>query len=137
MDNKIFMTEEFTPLGKIPVGSRRAYPTISITNKHATFNPSAAKILGDPYKVKWLTSTNYILVTPADKNDPDGYCYRVPGRSTTGGSRETTLPQYFVSQAKLKNGLYRCFEFKNGLVFDRYAPEMEYVKTSTRKNQYI
>lgn len=136
MDNKIFLTEEFTPLSKTPLGDARAYPTVSITQKHVTFNRSAAKILGSPDKVKWLTSTNYILVVPADKNDSDGYCYRAPGRGAGGGSHETTLPQFFVNQAKLKNGLYRCFEFKNGLVFDRYSPEMEYAKGEKRKNQY-
>lgn len=136
MDNKIFMTEEFTPLSKMPLGDIRAYPTVSITSKHVTFNRSAAKILGCPEKVKWLTSTNYVLVVPTDKNDSDGYRYRAPGCGSHVGSHETTLPQFFVNEAKLKNGLYRCFEFKNGLVFDRYSPEMEYQKGVKRKNQY-
>lgn len=134
MDNKIFMTEEFTPLSKTPLGDARQYPTVSITQKHVTFNHSAARILGNTPKVKWATSTNYILCLPTEKNDSDGYAYRRPGDGSSVGSHETTLPQFFVTHAKLKNGLYRCFEFKNGLVFDRYNPEMEYAKK--RKNQY-
>lgn len=136
MDTKVFLTEEFEPLCKVTRSSNgRMYPTISYTdNHHATFNKAAANILGNTPKLKFLVSTNYILVLPTGADDVDGYCYRSPnnGRGIPGRAKssEVTTPTSFTDM-KLKPGLYRCYEHRNGVVFDRYNPEVVY--TAKRK----
>lgn len=133
MDSKLFLTETFEVVGKANATiTGKSYPTLSYTgSNHATFNKAAANVLGNTPKLKFFKSTNYIAILPTDENDADGYCYRSPNSARTikarSGSSEVTTPVSF-KEMKLRHGLYRCYEYKNGLVFDRYNPETTYDK---------
>ena len=87
-------------------------PSVTIKNKTMYFNKASSEII--PKKVKWFSTTEYIIGVPASENDRNAYCI------TKQKYSKTAAVPYMFKQKKIKDGVYKIIKYKNGFAFNRY-----------------
>lgn len=89
------------------------YPVVGITNDNAFFNKHAVSII--PTRIKWFTTSEYVIGLPASENDKNRYKARRVWNEVV-----THIPKDMKNNKKIGVGHYKVYKYKDGFAFKRY-----------------
>lgn len=88
-------------------------PVVTISSRQAYFNTLAADLV--PERIRWYTTTNYVIGLPAEEDDKNGYIAK-----KANGAMIAFFPHKLRVEKKVKEGYYKIYKYKDGFAFKRY-----------------
>ena len=88
-------------------------PVVSIGKKTAYFNYKSESII--PKRVRWYTTSDYVIGVEAEDDDPNGYKAK-----KVRGTTAVHMPTVLMKEKCVKEGYYKLFKYKTGFAFKRY-----------------
>lgn len=88
-------------------------PVVSIGKKTAYFNYKSESII--PKRVRWYTTSDYVIGVEAADDDRNGYRVR-----KAHGATIAHVPTKLLKEKKIKTGYYKLYKYKTGFAFKRY-----------------
>lgn len=89
------------------------FPVISVSKKTACFNSRSSAIV--PKRIKWYTTSDYVIGVEAEDDDPNGYKAK-----KVRGTTAVHMPTLLMKEKCVKEGYYKLFKYKTGFAFKRY-----------------
>ena len=89
------------------------FPVIGISQQAVFFNRYAVDMV--PPRIKWFTTSEYVIGIPAARDDRDGYITRKVWNEVV-----VHFPVPLRKQKKIKPGHYKLYKYKDGFAFKRY-----------------
>lgn len=93
--------------------SKFDFPVIGISQQAVFFNRYAVDMV--PPRIKWFTTSEYVIGIPAARDDRDGYITRKVWNEVV-----VHFPVPLRKQKKIKPGHYKLYKYKDGFAFKRY-----------------